>query len=63
MEERMAEHPNVVKTFLERLLEKSMPQAKKEIADLKTYIKKQGCNDEFMPWDYAFWSNKLKEEH
>ena len=63
MEERMAEHPDVVKTFLDRLLEKSMPQAKKEIAELKSYMKKQGCNDEFMPWDYAYWANKLKEEH
>lgn len=62
MEERMAEHPDTVKTFLERLLEKSLPSAKREIELLKSYIKDKGSHDTFMPWDYAYWSNKMKEE-
>lgn len=62
MEERMAEHPDTVRSFLEGLLDKSLPSAKKEIELLKSYIKEKGCTDLLMPWDYAYWSNKMKEE-
>jgi peptidyl-dipeptidase Dcp len=62
MEERMAKHPDTVRTFLNNLLAKSMPAARKEVEDLKAYMKAKGCQDELMPWDYPYWANKMKEE-
>ena len=58
----MAEHPDKVRAFLTRLMEKSRPAAKKEMAELAAFIKENGGPADVMPWDYAFWSNKLKEK-
>src|SRR5690606_2491956 len=41
---------------------KSMPAARQEMSDLKAWMATKGCNDELMPWDYAYWSNKMKED-
>ncbi len=62
IEERMAEKPENVWAFLERLLSKTKPAAEKEMAELRTYMKEKGGGNELMPWDYAYWANKLKEE-
>lgn len=61
LEERMAEDPRKVRAFLQRLLEKSRPAAEKEMADLRAFMRQQGEHEELMPWDYSYWSNRLKE--
>lgn len=62
LEERMAEKPNKVKDFLNDLLEKALPKAKEEVEELKSYVKKQGDDIELERWDWAFYSQKLKNE-
>lgn len=62
MEERMAEHPDKVKAFLDRLLAKSRAAAEREMAELSDFAKKGGAPVPLMPWDYAYWANKLKEQ-
>lgn len=62
MEERMAEHPDKVRTFLERLLVSSRPAAVKEVHDLREFALSYGHEDALMPWDYHYWSRRLKEE-
>lgn len=62
MEERMAEHPDKVVAFLQRLLERAKPAAEREMGELRAFMKAHGADHELMPWDYAFWSNKLKEK-
>jgi len=62
MEERMAEHPDKVRAFLRRLLEKARPAADAEMKELREYAAGKGGPTELMPWDYAYWANKLKEE-
>jgi peptidyl-dipeptidase Dcp len=72
MEERMAEHPDRVKAFLDRLLERSQTAGRKEMDDLQAYAVKKGetfakggeggPKGALMPWDYAYWSNRMKEE-
>jgi peptidyl-dipeptidase Dcp len=61
-EERMAEHPDKVRAFLERLLVKSRPAAEREMAELKAVMAKSGQDGELMPWDYPYWARRLKEE-
>lgn len=60
LEERMASTPKAVMTFLERLLLKVMPAARRDIADVRKLKKEVTGDDSFEPWDYAFWSEKLK---
>lgn len=63
LEERMAENPDKVREFLGNLLDKAKPVANQEIEELKAFaFEKDGLKPEdFMPWDYAFWAEKLKE--
>ncbi len=61
-EERMAESPDNVRSFLARLLSKTKPAAEREMNELREYMKAKGFQDELQPWDYAYWSAKLKEE-
>jgi peptidyl-dipeptidase Dcp len=61
LEERMAETPERVRAFLDRLLEKSLPAARREIAELAQFAASEGGAAELMPWDYAYWADKLKE--
>jgi peptidyl-dipeptidase Dcp len=61
LEERMAERPAAVHAFLVRLLEKSRPAARREIDELRAFVKAEGGDPELQPWDYHYWSNRLKE--
>lgn len=62
LEERMAEKPDKVIDFLNDLLEKALPKAKEEVEELKAYIKKTGDSITLERWDWAFYSQKLKNE-
>lgn len=60
LEERMAGKPETVMGFLERLLDKVMPAARRDLNAVKA-LKKQVTGDEsFEAWDYTYWSEKLK---
>lgn len=60
LEERMAETPEQVASFLARLLQKVKPAAERDLAEVKAHKKQVTGDDSFMPWDYAYWSEKLK---
>jgi len=60
LEERMAEEPDNVKDFLEKLLSKAKPAAEKEFQLLKDLAKKDGI-DNIEKWDGAYYSEKLKK--
>ena len=61
LEERMAETPQNVSTFLEDLLQKAKPAAKNEFNQLLELAKKDGIN-QLEKWDSAFYSEKLKKQ-
>lgn len=60
LEERMAESPEKVMSFLKRLLEKARPAALKDLEALRELKKEMTGDDSFMPWDYAYYAEKLK---
>ncbi|MBV6644873.1 MAG: M3 family metallopeptidase [Cyclobacteriaceae bacterium] len=62
LEERMAETPLKVKSFLNDLLEKSMPAARKEVDEIKAFMKEQGVDHELQRWDWAYYSEKLRKK-
>ena len=62
LEERMAKSRETVNNFIMQLLEPSLPFAKKDVADVLAYAKKNGFEGkEIMPWDFNFWSERYKE--
>ncbi|MGM9747171.1 MAG: M3 family metallopeptidase, partial [Candidatus Cryptobacteroides sp.] len=62
LENRMAKDVETVNTFLDRLLTPSLPFARKEVAEVEAFARKNGFDGErLMPWDFSFWSERLKE--
>lgn len=62
LEERMAETPEKVKSFLNDLLEKAKPAAEKEFAELTAFAKELDGIDRLEKWDGAYYSEKLKQK-
>ena len=61
LEERMAETPTKVKEFLNDLLEKAKPAAKKDFQKINELAKKDKIQS-LQKWDSAYYSEKLKKE-
>ncbi len=59
---RMAENKENVYKLLNDLLEAYKPTAKAEIAEVQAYAKAHGADFEIMPWDWSFYSEKLRDE-
>ena len=62
LEERMAETPEKVKTFLNELLDKAKPAAKDEFKKLEDFAKGLDGIDQLQKWDSAYYSEKLKQK-
>lgn len=62
LEERMAKNPEKVKSFLNDLLEKAMPAAEKEFAELTAFAKELDGIEQLEKWDSAYYSEKLKQK-
>ena len=61
LEPRMAKDRRTVSAFLDRLMGPSLPVAHQEIAELTDFARKNGFPEkELMPWDFAFWSERLQ---
>ena len=62
LEERMAKNKATVNEFIMNLLEPSLEFAKKDVADVYAYAKKNGFNDtKLQSWDFSYWSEKYQE--
>lgn len=62
LEERMAQTPEKVITFLEELLEKSLPFARQDVDEVAEFAKQQGLNEPLQRWDFSYYSEKLKNQ-
>ncbi len=62
LEERMAETPNTVFSFLNEILEKAKPAAEREFKQLASYAKGLDGIDHLQKWDGAYYSEKLKQK-
>lgn len=70
LEERMAETPENVNSFLNELLKKAKPAAKKEFAELEKFAKDLDHTpttlstgiDKLQKWDSGYYSEKLKQK-
>ena len=62
LEERMAQNPDKVKSFLNDLLAKAKPAAQREFAELTAFAKEMDGIDQLEKWDGAYYSEKLKQK-
>jgi peptidyl-dipeptidase Dcp len=62
LEERMAQNPSNVQSFLNDLLEKAKPAAEKEFAQLTAFAKELDGIEQLEKWDGAYYSEKLKQK-
>ena len=61
--ERMAKNTDAVFSMLGRLTWAYLPVARKEMDEIKEFAREcVGENFEFKPWDFAFYSERLKEK-
>ncbi len=61
LEKRMAQNPDQVFSFLEKMRSAYKPAAEKDFQNLCAFAKKLDGIDELKPWDVAYYSEKLKE--
>jgi len=62
LEERMAENPEKVKTFLNDLMLKAKPAAEREFKQLTQFAKELDGIEQLEKWDGAYYSEKLKQQ-
>ena len=62
LEERMAQNPTKVLSFLNDILEKAKPAAKREFEQLAAFAKELDGIEQLEKWDAAYYSEKLKQK-
>jgi len=58
---KMAESPEQVLGFLNNLAVRTKSQAEREVAELRDYAKTEFGAEDLEPWDFSFYSEKLKQ--
>lgn len=62
LEERMAQRPENVKSFLQDLLDKAKDKAEEEVEEIRAYLKELGVEHELQRWDWGYYSEKLRKK-
>ncbi|MBO5553508.1 MAG: M3 family metallopeptidase [Paludibacteraceae bacterium] len=58
----MAETPDAVYQLLNQLRDAYMPAAKTEVQEVQDYASAHGLYADLQPWDWSYYSKKLKQE-
>lgn len=59
---KMAPDVETVKEFLQNLRDASWEVGQKDLEEVQAYALSQGFDEPFMPWDFSYWAERLKEE-
>ena len=62
LENRMAENPTNVNSFLDELLTATKEYAVKDYEMVNKYANEHGFEGKLMPWDWTYWSEQYKNE-
>jgi peptidyl-dipeptidase Dcp len=62
LEINMAEKPENVYSLLDNVMEKALTVAKKEVKDMQDIIDREGGNFKLQPWDWWYYSEKVRKE-
>ena len=64
LQHRMAKNEEIVLSFLEALLEKYLPHARREVAEIEKFARAiEGPDFTLEAWDFAYYAQKLKQAH
>ncbi|MCD9542910.1 oligopeptidase A [Photobacterium carnosum] len=58
---KMAQSTDQVLGFLNDLADRAKPQGEREVAELRDYARNEFKVEQLEPWDFAFYSEKLKQ--
>ncbi len=61
LSKRMAKTPETVLSFLDDLKALAKPAAKKDLKAVQEFASAAGHQGELKPWDFSYWSEKLKK--
>lgn len=62
LEERMAQNPETVMKFLKTIETASRAAGQKDLEELSAFAKQLDGLNEIQPWDFGFYTEKLKEQ-
>ncbi|MDP2173904.1 MAG: M3 family metallopeptidase [Candidatus Cloacimonadaceae bacterium] len=62
LSDRMAESVDIATGFLEKIYGIAHPAALSEVQEVMDFAKETDGIEDFMPWDFGYYSNKLKEQ-
>ena len=62
LDRRMAEKPETVMAFLNKMKAVYKPAAEKDLKDLQNFAKEIGFTEDLKPWDVSYYSEKLKQK-
>lgn len=62
LEERMAESPEKVNSFLNDLLVKAKPFAEQDLAEVTAFAQEKDSINTLQRWDFSYYSEQLKKE-
>ena len=62
LEDETAKTPQAVNDMLGKLAPAAVANAKREAADLQAMIKKEGGDFELAPWDWSFYTEKVRKD-
>lgn len=62
LDDRMAENPTTVNGFLEKIMKAAKPVGEKEVQEVAEFARRTDGVTDFKAWDWAYYSEKLKEE-
>lgn len=58
----MACDTDTVEQFLKGLREASLPYAERDLAEVASFAREHGADNELQSWDFSYWSEKLKRD-
>ncbi len=58
---RMADSPASVLSFLQELVDKGLPAARRQFAELRSFARKNGAEMPLQAWDVAYWSERYRQ--
>lgn len=59
---KMAPDVEAVQNFLEELRDASWIAGRQDLLDVQLFAARTGFREPFMPWDFPYWSERLKED-
>lgn len=59
---KMAPNVEGVRKFLEELRDASWMAGREDLLEIQLFAARTGFREPFMPWDFSYWSERMKEE-